>query len=187
MSRPPSDAAVIRTSLADPAAFGAIFDRHASPVHGFLARRVGRDVADGLLGDVFCVAFERRATYRAESDSALPWLYGIAWNLAAKDLRQRGRQHAALGRLGAVPEHEDRIEERLDGAERRRQLRSALAALTTEERETVLLYAWEELSYEEIAVVLEIPVGTVRSRLNRARRRLRELLDASGEYRVTHG
>jgi RNA polymerase sigma factor (sigma-70 family) len=187
MSRSPSDAAVIRTSFADPAAFGSIFDRHASAVHAFLARRVGRDSADGLLGEVFRIAFERRAAYRAESDHALPWLYGIAWNLAAKDLRQRGRQRDALQRLAATTERAPRFEDRLDGVERRRLLRAALEALSPDERETVLLFAWEELGYEEIAVALDIPVGTVRSRLNRARRRLRELLEASGEYPVTHG
>ena len=187
MPRSPSDAAVIRASLAEPAAFGSIFDRHAPAVHSFLARRVGRDSADGLLGEVFRIAFERREAFRADSDNALPWLYGIAWNLAAKDLRRRGRQHVAIRRVAALTERDAAAEERFDGAERRSALRAALAALTTEERETVLLYAWEELSYEEIAVALEIPLGTVRSRLNRARRRLRELLDASGEYRVTHG
>ena len=185
-----TDADVIRASLDDPRAFAAVYDRHAGVVFRFLVRRVGRDTADELLGDTFRIAFERRGTFLLDRPSARPWLYGIATNLVARHRRHEGRRLAATLRLASARAAEEAAAggaadeaavDRADAADRWRGAARGLAALPGGERDALLLYAWEELSYEEVAEALEIPVGTVRSRLNRARRRLREPAGAGGE------
>ena len=187
-----TDADVIRASLDDPRAFAAVYDRHAGVVFRFLVRRVGRDTADELLGDTFRIAFERRGTFLLDRPSARPWLYGIATNLVARHRRHEARRLAATLRLASARAAEetaaggdaavaDAAVDRADAADRWRGAARGLAALPGGERDALLLYAWEELSYEEVAEALDIPVGTVRSRLNRARRRLREPTGADGE------
>jgi RNA polymerase sigma-70 factor (ECF subfamily) len=177
-----SDAAVIQASLADPAAFAAIFDRHAASLHRFLARRVEPADADSLLGDVFRIAFERRGSFEPAHVSARPWLYGIATNLIARHRRSEARRLRAMASLAArrVDDADagadavaDRAAEAIDAGESWSLLVDAVDGLPDVERHALLLYAWEELSYEEVAAALGVPVGTVRSRLNRARRRLR--------------
>ena len=179
-----SDAAVITASLADPGRFGAIFDRHATIVFRYLVRRVGVDEAESLLGDVFRVAFEKRANYDAERPNARPWLYGIATNLLAHHHRTEARRIGATARLlarrPAGDDTSDQVVERLDAEALWPHIADAVAALPEGERDALLLFAWEELSYDEIACALDVPVGTVRSRLNRARETLRELRAATG-------
>jgi RNA polymerase sigma factor (sigma-70 family) len=179
------DAKVIARSLGDPAAFGIVFDRHAVVLFRFLVRRVGPDAADELLGETFRIAFERRSSYDTARAEARPWLYGIATNVLAKHHRQEARRLRALARLATRPpvldDAADRIVATMDAGQRWPLIADAVAHLPAAERDTLLLYAWEELTYDEIAVALGIPVGTVRSRLNRARQRLRELEVAYGE------
>jgi RNA polymerase sigma-70 factor (ECF subfamily) len=185
----PTDAAVIAASLDDPASFAPIFDRHAATLLRFLVRRVGPDAADGLVGDTFRVAFERRGSYDLDRPFARPWLYGIATNLLARHRRAEARRLAALSRLAgqtaagapdqaAVPA--EAAVERLDAQDRWPTVASAIADLPPGERDALLLYAWEDLSYGDIAQALGIPVGTVRSRLNRARARLRAGCEPGG-------
>ena len=186
-----SDAEVMAASLDAPAAFGTVYDRHAGALFRFLVRRVGHDHADPLLGDVFRIAFERRATYDCSYASARPWLYGIATNVLAKHRRteaRRLRATAALAASRATPaarDHDasDDVVAAVDAATLWPSVADAIAALPDGERDALLLYAWEDLSYDEIAAALAIPVGTVRSRLNRARARLRELDSTRGEQR----
>lgn len=186
-----TDADAIAASLADPAAFGAIFDRHGTTLHRYLVRRVGASEADGLLGEVFRIAFERRAGYDTARAEARPWLYGIATNLVARHRRTEVRRSRATARLQARTEDTDadeRVERLVDAAAASKQLPEVIAAITqlpAGERDALILHAWEHLTYEDIASALEIPIGTVRSRLNRARRRLRELPPARGEH-LTH-
>lgn len=174
-----SDAAVIAASLDDPEAFGALFDRHATVVFRYLVRRVGVDEADGLLGEVFRIAFEKRATYDSARPNARPWLYGIATNLLARHRRREARRFHAMARvLAQSPSAADATEavvDALDAQDLWPRVAQVLGALPAPERDALVLYVWEELSYEEIAAALDIPVGTVRSRLNRARLTLREL------------
>jgi len=167
----------IRRSLTDPPAFAAVFDRHFGTIHRYLARRAGTQVADDLASEVFTVAFARRASYELERVSALPWLYGIASNLLRANHRADRRDLALLSRVwepDRSPPFEEEVDTGIDARRRVRELQAPLAALTEDDVTTLLLYAWEELSYTEIAEVQGIPVGTVRSRLNRVRRRLRE-------------
>lgn len=162
---------VIECSLSDPRRFAVIFDRHFYAVHAYLARRIGEGRADDLAASTFAIAFERRDRFRLETSTARPWLFGIATNLLRNDRRAEQRALEMLGRLGrsagasVSPEPGDALP-----------LGEMLAGLDPQQRDVLLLYAWEELSYEEIAASLAIPVGTVRSRLSRARAQLRAAL-----------
>jgi RNA polymerase sigma-70 factor (ECF subfamily) len=184
-----SDGAVIAESLETPGAFGVIFDRHGSTLLRFLARRVDPAEAEDLLGEVFRIAFERRSSFERDRDSARPWLYGIAANLVAKHYRSEARRLRAMARASALRASAARL---LDDDPAERAVASAdagalwprvvdaIGALPEAERQVLLLFAWEELSYEEIAQALGVPAGTVRSRLSRGRARLASLThDAS--------
>ena len=183
-SAQPSDAEVLARSLAEPEAFALLFDRHATAVHRYLGRRVG-DLADDLLSEAFLVAFRRRADYRAEHLDVRPWLLGIATRLVQGHLRTERRRYRALAReAGTAPLHgdPDDVHDRLDAAALRAPIAAALAALKDRDRDVLLLFAWEQLGYEEIAAVLDVPVGTVRSRLNRARRQTRAALGSRSPF-----
>ena len=167
-----SDADCLARSLSEPRAFESIFERHFDAIHKYLHRRVGRDLADELAAETFVAAFERRASCRT-SDSALPWLYGIATNLLRRRFRTERRQLRAYARSGVdrAVVYED--EERAADAG----LASALAAMRPRERDALLLYALCDLTYDEIARALDVPVGTVRTWLHRARRTAQRVLD----------
>ena len=175
-----SDGAVIADSLETPGAFGAIFDRHGSTLLRFLARRVDPAEAEDLLGEVFRIAFERRSAFEPDRDSARPWLYGIAANLVAKHHRSEARRLRAMARVSAEQAPDDDPAERAvaaaDAGARWTRVMEAIGTLPEAERQVLLLFAWEELSYDEIALALGIPVGTVRSRLSRGRARLAALI-----------
>jgi RNA polymerase sigma-70 factor (ECF subfamily) len=180
-----TDSDVIAASIGEPEQFGVIFDRHATMLFRYLVRRVGVDEADPLLGDVFRVAFERRGTYDCNRPDALPWLYGIATNLLAHHRRSEARRVRAMGRIlgeqTPPTDTSDAVASGVDAGNLWPRVARALTQLSTEERDALVLYVWEELSYDQIAVALRIPVGTVRSRLNRARVRLRELNQPCGK------
>ena len=179
-----SDGAVIAGSLETPGAFGVIFDRHGSTLLRFLARRVDPAEAEDLLGEAFRIAFERRSAFDQDRDSARPWLYGIAANLVAKHHRGEARRLRAMTRASALRASAARLLDD-DPAERAvaaadagalwPRVVDAIGALPETERQVLLLLAWEELSYDEIAQALGVPVGTVRSRLSRGRARLAAL------------
>src|SRR5690349_17113507 len=101
------DATLIARSIDEPTVFGALFDRHAAEVQRFLVRRVGPVVADNLLGEVFRIAFERRATFEARGTGARPWLYGIAGNLVSRHHRGEARRRRAVDRVAAQPGGDD--------------------------------------------------------------------------------
>jgi RNA polymerase sigma factor (sigma-70 family) len=167
-----SDGLTIAESLRRPESFAAIFDRHFRAVHRYLARRVGGERAEDLAASTFVVAFERRHSFRAEATTARPWLLGIATNLIRERCRDDAREVAAQIRLGAeLPTPGAADNDGDPGAIAR--LAVAVSQLDWEQREVLLLYAWADLAYNEIAESLGIPVGTVRSRLSRARRHLR--------------
>ncbi|GLY71485.1 RNA polymerase sigma factor [Amycolatopsis taiwanensis] len=171
------DAEIVERSWGDPDAFAIIFDRYADTVHRFLARRVGTQLADDLTGQTMLVAFDQRRRFDLTQRNALPWLYGIASNLLGRHRRAEIRQYRALARIGpdqTAEGHENLVSDRVSAAAQ--PLGKALARLSAAERDIVLLIAWEHLSYEEVAQALDIPLGTVRSRLHRARTKLRQLL-----------
>lgn len=166
-----SDSDVIRSSLTEPDAFVTLFERHFDSILGYLARRADSDVGSELASEVFVTAFARRSRYDLARSDATPWLYGIAANLLHRRRRSEARQLRAYARTGVDPAWVADPADRPDPA-----LAAALGALKPADRETLLLLAWADLDYEQIAEALAIPVGTVRSRLNRARRQLREAL-----------
>lgn len=173
------DADVIGASLSEPARFGAIFDRHAPYIQRYLARRLGQQIADDLVAETFLVAFRRRDRYDLARPNALPWLYGIATNLLAQHRRdevRRLRLNQVAGQAEVSIGHAERSTERVAAQAMRGPLNAALGALAAPDRDVLLLIAWEQLSYEEVAAALGIPIGTVRSRLNRARRKVRAAL-----------
>lgn len=173
------DAVLIERSLREPEAFAFLYDRHAAHIHRYVTRRLGSDVAVDVVADTFLDAFRHRARYRLDRDDARPWLYGIAANLIGKHRRSETRMLHAFARTGADPvaqTYADRVEDRVSAAAVRRPIAKALADLTPKYREVLLLVAWADLSYEETAEALGISIGTVRSRLHRARAKVRQAL-----------
>ncbi|WP_282848392.1 RNA polymerase sigma factor [Microbacterium oxydans] len=172
-----TDSEIIQRSLQQPAVFAELFDRHARAVNAFATYRIGRHAAEDVLSETFLVAFRRRADFDTDVESAAPWLLGIAsrlirrhraveakhWRSFAASVSQQ--DHSSLGGL-------DDAMSRVDAEREVQSLKTRIAALAPKDRETLLLYAWQGLTYEEIAVALAVPVGTVRSRLNRVRTRL---------------
>jgi RNA polymerase sigma-70 factor (ECF subfamily) len=180
---PPDDAAIIERSARDPEAFAVLYDRHAATLHRYVARRLGEDVADDIVADTFLTAFRKRVGFDpSAARDARPWLYGIAANLIGKHARSEIRMLRAYARTGADPVltpremTADDALSRVDSAAAHRDLAGALAALAQGDREVLLMIAWADLSYAEVATALGIPVGTVRSRLNRARTKVRAAL-----------
>jgi RNA polymerase sigma factor (sigma-70 family) len=178
-----TDAGAMRASRSDPAAFRAVFDRHFDAIHRYLARRVGVDLADELAAETFAVAFRKRARYDDGRPDARPWLYGIAANLLSHHRRREERELRAFARTGRDPtaDHGPDVAVTADARSAGPALAAALAALDHRDREVLLLFAWAELGYGEIAQALDIPIGTVRSRLSRARRLVRAELVERGE------
>jgi RNA polymerase sigma factor (sigma-70 family) len=172
-----TDGAVFARSVSEPQLFTLIFDRHYRAVYGYVSRRAGRTIADDIAAETFTRAFERRSSYDPTAERALPWLLGIAINLLAHHRRSEARRFRALaaaapGTGTASGGIEPAVAERLV---------VGLEQLDDYDREALLLYAWAELKYEEIATALAIPLGTVQSRLHRARRKLRAALEADGD------
>lgn len=163
-----SDAAVIAESLIRPARFSLVYERHLQTVVRYLSRRVGSDVAEDLTAEVFVRAFRRREKFSAQHETALPWLLGIANNVVGDHRRAERRRLAGLQRFAAASPEAVGVELVELAPELVRRLRRLPAA----DRDTLLLVVWGELSYEEAAVALGVPVGTVRSRIARARARL---------------
>jgi RNA polymerase sigma-70 factor (ECF subfamily) len=137
-----------------------------------------------MVGDIFRIAFERRGAYDLSRPTARPWLYGIATNLVAKHRRGEARRLRAVARLAAqrVPAVDiaDRVSVEVDAGDVWPRVVDAVTALPEPERDALMLHVWEGLSYDDVADALGVPIGTVRSRLHRARQRLRELAAANG-------
>lgn len=180
-----SDSQVVAASLHEPDQFAVLYDRHSGHIYRYLTRRLGSVIAEDLTADVFVSAFESRSRFDTSRPSARPWLYGIASNLAAKHRRSEVRALRALARTGVDPVADswtDAADQRVAAQSLNRQLARALADLPRVDRDVLLLVAWADLSYEEVANALAVPVGTVRSRLHRARRKVRDgLADASDD------
>lgn len=180
----PSDARLwARARTGDAEAFGLLFTRHARAIYNFLFRSTADwAAADDLLSVVFLEAWRRREKELAEGN-VLPWLYGIAANVVRNRRRSERRFAAALRRLPPLetePDFSPASEERVDDARRMHDALGLLRQLPEREREVFALCAWMDLSYEDAAAALELPIGTIRSRLSRARARLRELDSAGG-------
>jgi RNA polymerase sigma-70 factor, ECF subfamily len=158
----------------DPNAFGLLFERHGERIHGFALRRTAdATAAEDVTAIVFLEAWRRRHDVVLHQPSALPWLYGVAANVLRGHSRTRRRHRAALDRLARLrPPTVEPVDRRSEAIEEARAIVAAVAELPLRERDVLALSAWEGLSHEEIAAALDVPVGTVKSRLSRARARL---------------
>ena len=161
----------------DREAFGRIFDRHAKTVYNHLFRRTADwSEAEDLTSTVFMHAWRRRAETVLDRDSALPWLLGIANGLMSNTRRRLRRAEALLHRLVSrdepVGDHADLVAGLVDDERRMSEIHRALARLPRHEYEVVELCVWSGLDQQAAAVALGVAVGTVKSRLHRARRRL---------------
>lgn len=173
------DITVIRRSISDPEAFAVLVHRYAPVVERYVTRRIGREAAEDVVAETFLVAFRQRARYADDGRDCLPWLYGIATRLAHRYWRSETKQLRLLARTGADPVIEpftDRVHAKVAASAVKPRLAEALAQLPRAQRDALLLLAWADLSYEQIAIATEVPLGTVQSRISRARRALRERL-----------
>jgi len=183
-----------RARAGDADAFGTLFDSCAKAVYNHAFRLIGDwSTAEDVMAQTFLEAWRSRERIAADGESLRPWLLGIATNLARGHRRTSRRQAATLLRLGPPPDIEDfsdNLSGRLDDARRIAALHRSLSRLRPDEFEVLALCAWSDLSYAEAAEALGIPVGTVRSRLSRARTKLmkateRELGKNSRELATT--
>lgn len=186
---PSSDADLVAASVAAPDLFGEIFDRHVVTIHRYVARRLGASEAEEVTSETFRIAFEQRQRFVDErGGSARPWLYGIASNLIRRRHRSESRRMAALERIGPDRvglDPEALVDDALVAKAAAQRLPHAIASLDPAEREVLLLVAWEEMTEAQVADALGIPRGTVKSRLHRARRKLREHLEVAGHQGLT--
>lgn len=185
---PTEDSAIIEASLREPERFAELFNRHAAVLHRYVVRRLGPDHAEDVVAETFTRAFEKRRKYAFDRSDALPWLYGITTNIIGTHRRAEVRGYRALARTGEDPvavAFDERVAARVSASATRERLAAALAKLGRGERDVLLLIAWGDLSYEETAQALGVPIGTVRSRLSRARRKIAHALGGSNPTDVT--
>ncbi|HXF31538.1 MAG TPA: sigma-70 family RNA polymerase sigma factor [Solirubrobacterales bacterium] len=178
MSAKQTDSEAIAASLSEPKAFGVVFERHFEPIHRYLRRRLGAQRAEEATAQTFFLAFDGRGRFDPRQPSARPWIFGIATNVAGRHRRHEIRELRATAALGVERASDaDGSEARLDAERMRGTLARCLAELPAEESDVLYLLVWAELDQPEIAAALGIPLGTVKSRLSRARGRVRSALD----------
>ena len=176
MEPTPTDAEVIAASLDDPSRFGEIFTRHHDAVYRFVSRRVGSADAADVTADIFLTAMRTRHRYHLDRPRCLPWLYGIGVNVIGDHLRRAKRRSRSY--LSQEPAMDDDfttpVLDRIDAESASSTINRALGRLGSRDRETLLLFAIDRLTYSEIAQALGVPIGTVGSRILRARRKIIE-------------
>lgn len=183
-----TDAEVVRDSLVEPARFGLLYERHARVLHGYAYRRLGREAAEDVVAETFMKAFRARRTYDLSHPDARPWFFAIAIREIARHHRVEQARYRLLLRSAAERGgecHADQVADAASAQTWRRPLIEALTQLTRRERDVLLMVAWADLTYEEIARALGVPLGTVRSRLHRARRKVRKYLPADIALELT--
>lgn len=169
-------------ATADTAHFEELFDRHARELLRYCFRRTAdAALAEDAVSIVFLEGWRRRADLRRDTD-ARPWLYGIATNVVRQQWRSRRRHAAAVARIAAERMAGPPTAELVERQEEMRAVLASIAQLPSREQDVLALCVWSNLSYEEAAGALGIPVGTVRSRLSRARARLRDASSGDGSF-----
>ncbi|HET7847001.1 MAG TPA: RNA polymerase sigma factor [Acidimicrobiia bacterium] len=176
MEPTPTDAEIIAASLDEPSRFGEIFTRHHDAVFRFASRRVGPGDAADVTADIFLTAMRTRHRYHLERPICLPWLYGIGVNVIGDHLRRvKRRSRSYLSQdPGADDDFTTPVLDRIDAESASSTINRALGRLGSRDRETLLLFALDRLTYSEIAQALGVPIGTVGSRILRARRKIIE-------------
>lgn len=187
-----SDSMIIQRSLHDSELFAVLYDRYAAQLYRYAYRRVGPEAVEDVVADTFLAAFQRRSRYDPDRPDARPWLFGIVTKEISRRRRSEEARYRALARAydGAAADGgesdalAERVAAQVSARAARGPLTAALAGLSAGDRDVLLLVAWEDFSYEEVALALRIPVGTVRSRLNRARRKTRTALGGADPTHV---
>lgn len=155
-----------------PEAFAAVYERHGPGVVRYLSRLLGPDVGEDAAHDVFMRAFRLRTGFDEARGTVPGWLFGIALKVASEHRRAEGRRLRAMERAAhAAPRSivDAPATPAVDPG-----LAAALRRLPEKEREALLLVVWGEVSYAEAASALGVPIGTVRSRISRARAALQD-------------
>jgi RNA polymerase sigma factor (sigma-70 family) len=164
-----------------------LYDSHARDLHRYLSRRLDPTAADDLVAETFLVAWEQRARYDPTRGPARAWLFGIATNLSRRHARTEASTLRAMaldaGRATEAEPADATSAARVDAGRAARELAEGLTALRPEERDVLLLVAWAGLRPVEIAAALELDDRTVRTRLHRARTKLRAHLSQGGEQK----
>jgi RNA polymerase sigma-70 factor (ECF subfamily) len=178
-------AAASRSSRRSPDAIrhARLWDEHAQRIYRYCFRRTAdRELAEDLTSIVFLEAWRRRSKVQLAAEAELPWLYGVAANVVRNQWRSQRRYRAALARLSRPRDEADLAEDAVDhlaDQERMQRLVKASESLPQIEQDVLTLCAWEDLSPKQAAVALDVPEATVRTRLHRARARLRTLDEAN--------
>ena len=178
-----TDSEIIHRSRDSPAVFGELFDRHARPLRRYAASRAGNAVADDVMSETFLIAFERRDTFDHSWDDAGPWLFGIATNVLRQHHRAESLRLKTIARSGQEVADDAfvAVASRVDARLAIRKIAAILKSMSTVNRDSLLLWAWADLTYEQIAHATGVPIGTVRSRINRARSVLRHASESITE------
>lgn len=178
----PDDRLAARLRAGDPQAMAEIYDRYADRIYNFCFRRTASwSTAEDAMASAFLEAWKVRRKASAYDGSLLPWLYTVAANVCRNALRGQRRQRALAEKLHLVervPDHADAVAQRLDDERRMADLTDAIRQLSRRDQQILMLVAWDGLTYRQAAHTLGVPIGTVRSRAARARRRLTELMAA---------
>ncbi|MEU5866900.1 MULTISPECIES: RNA polymerase sigma factor [unclassified Nonomuraea] len=173
------DVTMVERSMDNPELFALLYDRYFKEVYRYLAARLGGEQAEDLVAEAFLLAFDGRCGFDPQRGTVRSWLFGIATNVVARHRRREGRRLNALSKIAAEDSddgHEDRVTSQLAAQASRPELVRGLKGLAKGDRDVVFLLVFGGLGYEEIAAALDVPVGTVGSRLNRARKKLRKAL-----------
>ncbi|GAA3297519.1 RNA polymerase sigma factor [Dactylosporangium vinaceum] len=176
------------TAVRDPRHFAVLYDRYAAQLYRYAHRRVGPEPAEDAVAETFLAAFQRRHRYDPGRPSARPWLFGILTRELAHRHRAESARYRALARAGAdevQPGFAERVDAAVSAQALHGPLAGALARLSRGDRDVLLLIAWGDCSHDEVAETLGIRLGTVRSRLHRARKQIRAALGAAGLDRET--
>lgn len=178
-----TDSEIIHWSRDSPEVFGELFDRHARSLRRYAASRAGIAVADDVMSETFLIAFERRDRFDHSWDDAGPWLFGIATNVLRQHHRAESLRLKTIARSGheVADDAFVAVASRVDARLAIRKIAAILKSMSTVNRDTLLLWAWADLTYEKIAYATDVPIGTVRSRINRARRVLRHASESITE------
>ena len=161
-------------------AFAELYELYATAVYNHALRLTGDwSVAEEVMSETVLAAWRGREDVEVDGGSLRPWLFGIATNKARNADRSLRRRLAFLSRRGpeVVGDFAEDVAGRVDDARRLAEVRRVLGRLRRHEREVIALCVWGGLDYAQAAEALGVPVGTVRSRLSRARARLREFVE----------
>lgn len=180
-----------RVREGDREVFAQLYEQFARAVYNHALRLTGDwSTAEEVMSETFLAAWQARARVEEDGGTLLPWLLGIATHKAGNARRAHRRRQCFLARQPQPEAQEDFAPEaagRIDDARRLRAVHASLSRLRRQEREVLALCVWGGLDYQQTAEALGVAVGTVRSRLSRARRRLAALAEEGMERHDARG